>query len=183
MGFLTKALPDKHKKKENKMKNSDQHIDELMDQYPPKPEYLIGLLQDIQDQQGHISYDAMLLASEHTKVPLTQAYSVATFYQSFRLDPPGEHEIKVCLGTACHLNGGQQLVDGLSRKLGIEPGETTEDMRFTLSTVNCVGACAIAPVAVVDEEYHPGATMRKLEKEMLRVTKSASDNIGGGSNA
>ncbi len=165
------------------MTDSTQHIDELLDQYPPKPEYLIGLLQDIQEHQGHISYDSMLLASEHTKVPLTQAYSVATFYQSFRLDPPGEHEIKVCLGTACHLNGGQQLVDGLSRKLNIEPGETTEDMMFTLSTVNCVGACAIAPVAVVDENYHPGATMRKLEKEMKKVTELSSDKINGEPNA
>ena len=146
-----------------------QHIDELMDQYPPKPEYLIGLLQDIQNKQGYISYDAMQLASEHTKVPLTQAYSVATFYQSFRLEPPGEHEIKVCLGTACHLNGGQQLVEGLSRKLRIEPGETSKDMMYTLNTVNCVGACAIAPVAVVDEKYHPGATMQKLEKEMEKL--------------
>ncbi|MBU0970752.1 MAG: NAD(P)H-dependent oxidoreductase subunit E [Proteobacteria bacterium] len=161
------------------MTESLQHMDELLDQYPPKPEYLIGLLQDIQDHQGHISYDAMLLASEHTRVPLTQAYSVATFYQSFRLDPPGEHEIKVCLGTACHLNGGQQLVDGLSRKLGIEPGETTEDMMFTLSTVNCVGACAIAPVAVVDEKYYPGATMRKLEKEMIKITEPSSDKTMG----
>ena len=146
-----------------------QHIDELIDQYPPKPEYLIGLLQDIQNHQGYISSDAMELASEHTNVPLTQAYSVATFYQSFRLDPPGEHEIKVCLGTACHLNGGQQLVEGLSRKLKIEPGETTKDMMFTLNTVNCVGACAIAPVAVVDEKYHPGAKMEKLEREMEKL--------------
>ncbi len=165
------------------MTDSTQHIDELLDQYPPKPEYLIGLLQDIQEHQGHLSYDSMQLASEHTKVPLTQAYSVATFYQSFRLDPPGEHEIKVCLGTACHLNGGQQLVDGLSRKLKVEPGETTEDMMFTLSTVNCVGACAIAPVAVVDEKYHPGATMRKLEKEMKKVTELSSDKINGEPNA
>jgi NADH-quinone oxidoreductase subunit E len=160
-----------------------QHIDELMDQYPPKPEYLIGLLQDIQKHQGYISSDAMQLASEHTKVPLTQAYSVATFYQSFRLDPPGEHEIKVCLGTACHLNGGQQLIDSLSRKLKIEPGETTDDMMFTLSTVNCVGACAIAPVAVVDEKYHPGATMRKLEKEIKKIAAPSLETINGESNA
>lgn len=165
------------------MTDAIHHIDELMDQYPPKPEYLIGLLQDIQDQQGYISSEAMLLASEHTKVPLTQAYSVATFYQSFRLDPPGEHEIKVCLGTACHLNGGQQLVDGLSRKLKVEPGETTEDMMFTLSTVNCVGACAIAPVAVVDEKYHPGATLQKLGKEMKKIKNLSLETINGELNA
>ena len=158
------------------MNDAVQHIDELLEQYPSKPEYLIGLLQDIQNNQGYISYESMELASEHTKVPLTQAYSVATFYQSFRLEPPGEHEIKVCLGTACHLNGGQQLVEGLSRRLEIEPGETTKDMMFTLNTVNCVGACAIAPVAVIDEKYHPGATMRKLDKEMDKLQSNNAEN-------
>lgn len=165
------------------MKESIQHIDELLDNYPPKPEYLIGLLQDIQERQGHISYDDMLQASEHTNVPLTQAYSVATFYQSFRLDPPGEHEVKVCLGTACHLKGGQQLVEGLSRKLQVEPGETTDDMIFTLSTVNCVGACAIAPVAIVDEEYHAGATIQKMEKEIDKISDPSSDKVKGEPNA
>jgi NADH-quinone oxidoreductase subunit E len=166
-----------------KMTESVQHIDDLMDQFPSKPEYLIGLLQNIQSQYGHISYDAMLLASEHTKVPLTQAYSVATFYQSFRLDPPGENEIKVCLGTACHLNGGQRLVDGLSRKLNIEPGETTEDMMITLSTVNCLGACAIAPVAVVNEEYHAGATLGTLEKEIKKIMQPSLETAEGEANA
>jgi NADH-quinone oxidoreductase subunit E len=161
------------------MSDSPQHIDDILDQYPSKPEHLIGLLQDIQEHQGYISSDAMLLASEHTKVPLTQAYSVATFYQSFRLDPPGENEIKVCLGTACHLNGGQRLVEGLSRNLQIEPGETTDDMMITLSTVNCVGACAIAPVAMVNEEYHAGATLGKLEKEIKKITQSSVEAIEG----
>ncbi|MCG8566394.1 MAG: NAD(P)H-dependent oxidoreductase subunit E [Desulfobacterales bacterium] len=154
----------------------DQHIDEIMDRYPSKPEYLIGLLQDIQEQQGYISREAMASASEHTRVPLTQAYSVATFYQSFRLEPPGEHEIKVCLGTACHLKGGQDLVDGLSRDLKVAPGETTDDMMFTLSTVNCVGACAIAPVAIVDEEYHASATIKTFEKEIKKITDPSSAN-------
>ncbi len=164
------------------MKASMQPIDELLDKYPAKPEYLIGLLQDIQAQQGYISYDAMRLASEHTRVPLTRAYSVATFYQSFRLDPPGEHEIKVCLGTACHLKGGQQLVEGVARKLGVEPGETTGDMMFTLSTVNCVGACAIAPVAIVDDEYHPKSTIQKVEKEINKILDPSADSEKGDPN-
>ncbi len=152
---------------------TDQHIDDIMDRYPSKPEYLIGLLQDIQEQHGYISREAMALASEHTRVPLTQAYSVATFYQSFRLEPPGEHEIKVCLGTACHLKGGQDLVDGLSRSLNVAPGDTTDDLMFTLSTVNCVGACAIAPVALVDEDYHADATMKTFEKELGKIRDAA----------
>lgn len=155
---------------------TDQHIDDIMDRYPSKPEYLIGLLQDIQEHQGYISREAMVLASEHTQVPLTQAYSVATFYQSFRLEPPGEHEIKVCLGTACHLKGGQALVDGLSRSLKVAPGETTDDLLFTLSTVNCVGACAIAPVALVDDDYHAGTTIQKFEKELDKIKDADSAN-------
>jgi NADH-quinone oxidoreductase subunit E len=141
-------------------------LDEIIERYPDKPEYLIFLLQDIQSSYGYISPDAMQLACERTGVPLTQGYSVATFYQSFRLDPSGEHEIRVCLGTACHLNGGQRIVEDLQRRLKVQPGETTADMRFTLNTVNCVGACALAPVVVIDNEYHPHATAKKIEKHL-----------------
>ena len=167
----------------NESVQSIQSIDELLDEYPPKPEYLIGLLQDIQHHQGYISYEAMELASEHTKVPLTQAYSVATFYQSFRLDPPGDNEIKICMGTACHLNGSQRLVEGISRELQIEPGETTEDMQFTLNTVNCLGACALAPVAIVNNEYHAGATMGKLKKEINTIIQSSAEEVKGEAHA
>lgn len=152
---------------------SDQQVcfDEIMDRYPCKPEYLIAILQDIQGKYGHISYSAMRLASEHAQVPFTQAYSVATFYQSFRLDPPGENEIKVCLGTACHLNGGQRLVEDLERKLNIESGSTTEDQKFTLNTVNCVGACALAPVVMVNDDYHANASYRTVEKQLNKLTE------------
>lgn len=156
-------------------------LDEIIERYPDKPEYLIFLLQDIQSSYGYISPDAMQLACERTGVPLTQGYSVATFYQSFRLDPCGEHEIRVCLGTACHLNGGQRIVEDLQRRLNVKPGETTADMRFTLSTVNCVGACALAPVVVVDNEYHPHATARKIEKHLksLDQASEAQEQEGG----
>jgi NADH-quinone oxidoreductase subunit E len=150
-------------------------LDEIIERYPDKPEYLIFLLQDIQSSYGYISPDAMQQACERTGVPLTQGYSVATFYQSFRLDPSGEHEIRVCLGTACHLNGGQRIVEDLERRLNIKPGETTADMRFTLNTVNCVGACALAPVVVLDNEYHPNATARKIEKQLKSL-----DRLEGG---
>lgn len=156
-------------------------IDEIMERYPNKPEYLIFLLQDIQSSYGYISPEAMQQACDQTGVPLTQGYSVATFYQSFRLDPRGEHEIRVCLGTACHLKGGQRIVDELKRRLDISTGGTTEDLRYTLNTVNCVGACALAPVVVVDEEYHPNMTARKLEKHLNaidRETEAEGKEIG-----
>ncbi len=158
-------------------------IDEIMERYPDKPEYLIFLLQDIQASYGYISAQAMQLACDRIGVPLTQGYSVATFYQSFRLDPSGEHEIRVCLGTACHLKGGQRLVEDLERRLNVEAGGTTEDLRFTLNTVNCVGACALAPVVVVDNEYQPNATSKKLEKYLKTIDALAGVEAKEGAHA
>ena len=118
------------------MLHQSEIIENILDRYPAKPEFLIFLLQDIQEDCGYISPESMQIVSDHTGVPVTQAYSVATFYQSFRLEPVGEHEVKVCLGTACHLKGGQRIVDELERQLQINAGETTDDMSFTLDTVN-----------------------------------------------
>ncbi len=141
-------------------------IDDILERYPGRPEYLIFLLQDIQSAYNYISPEAMNLVCDHVGVPLTQAYAVATFYQSFSLEPKGEHEIRVCLGTACHLKGGPRIVEQAERRLGIKAGQTTKDLKFTLETVNCLGACALAPVAVVDEEYFPNVTTRKLLKNI-----------------
>ena len=150
-------------------------LDEILEHYPGKPEYLIFMLQDIQSSCGYISPNSMEQACDRAGVPLTQGYSVATFYQSFRLDPSGEHEIRVCLGTACHLKGAQRIVEGLERKLGIKPGETTGDLRFTLNTVNCVGACALAPVVVVDEAYQSNMTARKMEKHLKSMDQDLTE--------
>jgi NADH-quinone oxidoreductase subunit E len=144
-------------------------LDEIMERYPGQPEYLIIMLQDIQSSYGYISKESMQLACDRAGVPLTQGYSVTTFYQSFRLDPKGEHEIRVCSGTACHLKGSQRLVEELERRLGVHAGETTADMRYTLNTVNCVGACALAPVMVVDDEPQPNMTAKKLENHLKKL--------------
>lgn len=151
------------------MAHVGENVDMILERYPEKPEYLIFLLQDIQSSYGYISQESMQRACDHAGVPLTRGYSVATFYQSFRLDPSGEHEIRVCLGTACHLKGGQRIVEELERRLEVAAGDTTDDMRFTLNTVNCVGACALAPVVVVDDEYHANMTAGKLEKHIKKL--------------
>jgi NADH-quinone oxidoreductase subunit E len=158
-------------------------LDQIMDRYPGEPEYLIFFLQDIQSAYGYISPETMEQVSDHTGVPLTQAYSVATFYQSFRLEPSGEHEIRVCLGTACHLKGGQRIVEEIGRRLHVAPGETSDDLRYTLNTVNCVGACALAPVVVVDEEYMPNATARKLEKKLSAMDRQEEAQMKEPANA
>lgn len=139
-------------------------LDELIDRYPAKSEYLIFLLQDIQAAFGFISPEAMERVCDHTGVPRSRAYSVATFYQSFSLKPEGEHKIRVCMGTACHLKGASRLVDAVERNLGIGPDETSADLKFTLEAVHCLGACALAPMVVVDDEYHAGLTPGKLDK-------------------
>lgn len=146
-------------------------LDEIIDRYPAKPEFLIFLLQDIQADFGYISREAMERVCDHSGVALSQAYSVATFYQSFSLEPKGEHEIRVCMGTACHLKGAGRLVDAIERRIGITPGQTTEDLKFSVEAVNCLGACALAPVMVVDEEYMPSVTAKKLGKMLTEKAK------------
>ncbi|MEW6262613.1 MAG: NAD(P)H-dependent oxidoreductase subunit E [Thermodesulfobacteriota bacterium] len=144
-------------------------IDEILERYAGEPRYLIALLQDIQAEYGFISPEFMQLVCDHVGVPLSQVWAAATFYKSFSLEPRGEHEIKVCLGTACHLKGAARMVENLTRELGIEPGQTTEDFRFTLDTVNCLGACALAPVVVIDEQYHANATSPKINKILKKT--------------
>lgn len=154
------------------MRHYGEALDEIMERYPDQPEYLIFMLQDIQSTYGYISKESMQVVCDLAGVPLTQGYSVATFYQSFRLDPTGEHEIRVCSGTACHLKGSGRMVEELERRLDVKVGETTDDMRYTLNTVNCVGACALAPVVVVDEEYQSSMTAKKLERHLKKLEQS-----------
>ena len=139
-------------------------IDTIMEKYPGEPHYLISLMQDVQSEYNYVSPEHLHLICDHVGVPRTRAWSVATFYKTFSLEPRGEHEIRVCLGTACHLKGSPRLVESLERDLKVIRGCTTTDLRFTLDTVNCVGACALAPVVVVDEEYQPKTSYRKLNK-------------------
>ncbi len=145
-------------------------IDDIIERYPGRPDSLIFLLQEIQAAYNYISPEAMALVCEHAGVPLTQAYAVATFYKSFSLEPKGEHEIRVCQGTACHLKGSLRLVENLSRKLQVQPGATTKDLKFTLETVNCLGACALAPVAIIDEKYYAKVNAKKLESVIKKIS-------------
>ncbi len=144
-------------------------IDSILEKYPNDPQYLISLLQDVQNEYNYISPEHMTLICDHVGVPLTRAWSVATFYKSFSLDPRGEHEIRVCLGTTCHLKGGDRLVEACERDLGVAAGCSTEDERFTLDTVKCVGACAEAPVVMIDEDYLGRATAASLKKRLKKL--------------
>ncbi len=144
-------------------KNADK-VESLIDSYVDKKEQLISLLQDIQSEYNYIPQDVLIKISQKLDIPLSQVFSVATFFQAFSLKPRGRHTITVCLGTACHVKGGQRLVDKMERDFGLKPGETTEDERFTLETANCLGCCALGPVVVVDGKYESQVNPEKLEK-------------------
>jgi len=139
----------------------------ILGEHDNRIDALIMILQDIQNRYHYLPEEAIRLVSERLEIPFSQVYEVATFYRSFSLVPRGDHEIKVCLGTACHLRGAPRILENFERELGVRCGETTKDMSFTLETVNCVGACALAPLVIVDEEYY-GNTKASSVKEIVR---------------
>ena len=129
---------------------------------------LVSILQDIQAEYYYLPKDALEQVSQSLCIPLSQVYSVATFFRAFSLKPRGRHLIKVCLGTACHVRGGVKVLEKIERDLEISHGETTEDRRFTLETVNCVGCCALGPMVTVDEEYFGQMKSDKISPLLAR---------------
>jgi len=129
---------------------------------------LIPILGEIQKRYRYLPREALILVSEWLGVPLSQVYGIATFYNAFSLKRQGKHPIHVCTGTACHVRGAAQVLDRFKRRLKIRPGETTPDWEFTLQTVNCLGACALGPITVIDDKYFgqmTASTVDKLLKE------------------
>ena len=124
---------------------------------------LVSILQDIQAELNYLPREAMVEVSDGLGVSLSQVYSVATFYKAFSLKPRGRHLAHVCMGTACHVRGAGRVLEKLGKALGVPSGSTTGDMRFTLDTVNCVGACALGPLVVVDGEYAGLMTHDKVD--------------------
>lgn len=129
-------------------------VDEIVARYRGDESALIQILLDIQREYYWLPREALLKLSERLEVPLNRIYHIATFYKAFSLTPRGRHQVMVCMGTACYIRGAPQLLDKVEEILKIKPGETSSDMRFTLTTVNCLGCCALGPVVVVDGEYH-----------------------------
>jgi len=131
----------------------EQKIGDILDKYKNDPSLLVSILQDIQAEYNYLPKDAILEVTRGLGIPLTHVYSVATFFKAFSLQPRGRHLIHVCLGTACHVRGAVRILDTIERELGIKAGETTEDLKYTLETVNCVGACALGPIVIADGEH------------------------------
>jgi NADH-quinone oxidoreductase subunit E len=135
----------------------------LLEELPKKKGALIPLLQRVQSELGYISQDAVVAISEALEISESEIYGVATFYSEFRLFEPGEHQVKVCLGTSCYLKGGKELPELLSRSLGIPPGRTTPDGRFSMETVACLGCCSRSPVMAVDGVVYGNLTLAGAE--------------------
>ncbi len=131
-----------------------------------KPNEVIPMLQAVQDETGYLPEEAIRDIADLIGIPESKVYGTATFYSQFYFSPRGKHSIKVCLGTACHVRGGMQVMDALERELGIKAGETTADFKFNLERVNCVGSCALAPVVMVGDNVF-GRLVPKQAKEVL----------------
>ncbi len=139
-------------------------LDTILDRYDGRSNYLVEALQDVQEAEGYISEPAMNAVAEQLSVPIMEVYRVASFYSAFSLTPRGRHVITVCAGTACHVRGAPTLLDELTGQLGVQARQTTDDGLFTLECVNCLGACALGPVVVIDGVYHDHVTPAKLRK-------------------
>ena len=144
----------------------------LVSKYGGNRDSLVSILQDIQAEYHYLPEDTLRVVARQLDLQLIQVYSVATFFKAFSLKPRGEHIVSVCLGTACHVRGAPAVLDEVKRQLGIEPGETTEDMRFTLETVNCLGACALGPIVVVDSKYHGQMSPGKVKKVLKQQKRN-----------
>ena len=144
--------------------NHYEKVKTIVDKYDASHDSVIAVLQDVQSEYHYLPEHALRAVASQLGLPLIQVCGVATFFKAFSLKPRGEHTVMVCLGTACHVRGAPAVLDEVRRQLGVEPGNTTDDMRFTLETVNCLGACALGPIMVIDGKYHGQMSPRKAKK-------------------
>jgi NADH-quinone oxidoreductase subunit E len=145
-------------------KPSKQKIESILARYDGDSGMLVPILQDVQAEYNYLPKEALVQVSDGLEVPLSQVYSVASFFKAFSLQPRGRHLINVCLGTACHVRGAVKVLDEIERELSIKSGGTTEDLRYTLETVNCVGACALGPIMIIDGNYSGQMTAGKVKR-------------------
>ena len=153
---------------------SREEIDSLLKAYPDERRYALAIMQDMQRRYNYVPRAGLEALAKHFGCPLAEFYSMATFYKALSLKPKGKHIIKVCDGTACHIRGSVNLISGICRVLEIEPGETTNDGMFSLELVNCVGACALAPVMIIDETYYGNVKNESLPEIFETVRGDAA---------
>jgi NADH-quinone oxidoreductase subunit E len=145
-------------------------VTQIVGRYESDPGMLIPMMQDLQAEYGYLPAEQLREMAAELQIPLTRVYGVAMFYSSFRLSPKGAHEVTLCMGTVCYLKGAPRISEAICEEYGIEPGGTTADRLFTLQAVNCVGACALAPVMIVDGKYYDGVTPESALKILQGLT-------------
>jgi len=133
---------------------------------------LIPLLQDVQELYGYLPEESLREVSEYVEIPMCSVYGVATFYNQFRLTPLGKYVIRICRGTACHVKSSANILTTLESELGIKSGQTTRDKLFTIETVACIGACSIAPVISINDEYYGRLTIQEIPKIINKYRKA-----------
>ncbi len=151
-----------------------QEVNRILKRYGNDPTDIIAILQDVQHAYRYLPKDVMETLATKLDIPLSRVYHLATFFRAFSLEPRGKHELHVCLGTACHVRGAPRILEALERALKIRAGETTPDLQVTLETVNCVGACALGPVVVVDGESKGKLNPQRAERLLKQFEPEAA---------
>ena len=147
----------------SKLEGVPQTVSVILDKYNKDRGQLVSILQDVQAEFNYLPREALQEVSTGLDVPLSQVFGVATFFRAFSLKPRGRHSVHVCLGTACHVRGAVNILEQMETEMNVCCGGTTEDKKFTLESVNCVGACALGPVVVVDGEYAGQMTVNQVK--------------------
>ncbi len=152
-----------------------QETKEILQTYPAERDRLIAILNDVQEKYGYIPKPAQMEIAEYLHMPMAEIYGVITFYSRFTLEPKGKYSISVCLGTACFVKGSKSLLDRLEERLQIKPGEVTEDGKFSIDEVRCVGACGLAPVFMINDEVYGNATVKMVDEVLDRYMKEEGE--------
>jgi NADH-quinone oxidoreductase subunit E len=150
-----------------------QEVSRILQRYGNDPADIIAILQDVQHTYRYLPKDVMAILAARLDIPLSRIYHLATFFRAFSLDPRGKHELQVCMGTACHVRGSPRILEALERGLKIRAGQTTPDLQYTLETVNCVGACALGPVVVVDGQSKGKLNPQRAERLLKEIEPGA----------
>ena len=155
---------------------SNDLLERILEDRRSQPQQLVEVLQDVQEAFGYISEESMQAVSTGLGVPVMEVYRAANYYKAFSLTPRGRHVLTVCMGTACHVRGATRMIDEVEGQLGLRPGQTTEDGMFSLECVNCLGACALGPVVVLDGQYHGKMTPNKL-RTLIQSVQAAEKEV------
>jgi len=157
--------------------NIEKQLGEILSRYTGESGDLIPILQEAQERFGYLSGEVMQRIAKFLRLPESNVFGVATFYAQFKFTPVGKRMVKVCRGTACHVRGGERILESVQRELGIQPGQTTDDFEYSLEVVACIGACALAPTIMIDNEVQRKMTPKKVA-ELFSNRRKGGENAG-----